>query len=481
MTGAAGLPDLAGIVDRALAAASAATAVPTDDVVVLASTTSEANLRWANTTVTTNGTSESLSWTVVSVVGGATGTASGSVVDLGSPDGIEAVVRRSAEAARAAAAAGPSRDAASLVRPEEAGGSDAGWDAAPARTDFDVYRPLLDGLDRAFDAVRSADQVLYGFARHEVSTTCLGTSTGLRRRWVQPTGTLELNAKSADLSRSAWSGTSTADFADVDAAAVVAATAALQQRLDWARRRIELPAGRYDTVLPPTAVADFMVYLLWSAGARAAAEGHSAFSAPGGGTRIGERLTGLPLTLSSDPALPGLETAPFVLAGASGVDIAVFDNGAPVPRLDLVRDGTVAGLATTRRFAADAGLPFTPATDNVALTGGEDGCTAADLAGSLDRGLLVTSQWYLREVDPMTLLLTGLTRDGVFLVERGEIVGAVTNYRFNMSPLDVLRQAARVGTTERTLSREWSDWFTRSAMPPVLVEGFNMSSVSQAQ
>lgn len=81
----------------------------------------------------------------------------------------------------------------------------------------------------------------------------------------------------------------------------------------------------------------------------------------------------------------------------------------------------------------------------------------------------------------MTLLLTGLTRDGVFLIENGEIAGAVNNFRFNMSPLDVLRQAAVVGRTEPTLSREWSDWFTRCAMPPMRVDGFNMSSVSAAQ
>ena len=114
------------------------------------------------------------------------------------------------------------------------------------------------------------------------------------------------------------------------------------------------------------------------------------------------------------------------------------------------------------------------------LTGGDDGRGTDDLVAGVRRGLLLTSQWYIREVDPMTLLLTGLTRDGVFLVENGEIVGAVNNFRFNMSPLDVLRQAADVGASEQTLSREWSDWFTRTVVPPMLVDGFHMSSVSQA-
>ena len=114
------------------------------------------------------------------------------------------------------------------------------------------------------------------------------------------------------------------------------------------------------------------------------------------------------------------------------------------------------------------------------LTGGAADRDIDALVADVDRGLLLTSQWYIREVDPMTLLLTGLTRDGVFLVERGEVVGAVNNFRFNMSPLDILRQAADVGATVPTLSREWSDWFTRTAMPPITVDGFNMSSVSPA-
>ena len=96
-----------------------------------------------------------------------------------------------------------------------------------------------------------------------------------------------------------------------------------------------------------------------------------------------------------------------------------------------------------------------------------------------ERGLLLTCLWYIREVDPTTLLLTGLTRDGVYLVERGEVVGEVDhNFRFNYSPLDVLRRATEVGATERTIPREWKDWFTRTAMPPARVPEFNMSSVS---
>ncbi len=106
--------------------------------------------------------------------------------------------------------------------------------------------------------------------------------------------------------------------------------------------------------------------------------------------------------------------------------------------------------------------------------------TTADLIASTGRGLLLTCLWYIREVDPQTLLLTGLTRDGVYLVENGEVIGAVNNFRFNESPVAMLNRITEAGVTVPTLPREFSDYFTRAAMPPVRVEGFNMSSVSQA-
>src|SRR5690606_10224435 len=109
--------------------------------------------------------------------------------------------------------------------------------------------------------------------------------------------------------------------------------AELAVRLGWAERRLELPAGRYETLLPPSAVADLLIYQMWSASGRDAAEGRTVFSKPGG-TRVGEKLSGLPLTLRSDPNEPGLESAPFVIAHSSGGDQSVFDNGLPLAATD---------------------------------------------------------------------------------------------------------------------------------------------------
>jgi predicted Zn-dependent protease len=97
-----------------------------------------------------------------------------------------------------------------------------------------------------------------------------------------------------------------------------------------------------------------------------------------------------------------------------------------------------------------------------------------------ERGLLLTCLWYIRSVDPATLLLTGLTRDGVYVIEDGRVVGAANNFRFNESPVDLLARASEVGSSVRTLGREFGEYFNRTRMPPIRIPDFNMSSVSRA-
>jgi predicted Zn-dependent protease len=435
--------------------------------VVLVTETSEAVLRWANSTMTTNGHSTARRVSVVALedVGG--GTAAG-VVSSGAPVGdIAEVDDLVAAARRAARDAGPARDVAPLPSPDA---DDPAWAAGPAETSIGVFGRLADGLaDVLAGPLRH-----YGFASHDVSTVWLGTSAGVRRRWVQPTGSVELNVKTRDLAGSAWTGVSTTDFTDVD---VVALAADATARLSWGTRKVTLPAGRYETLLPPSAVSDLLLLLAWSMDGRPAQEGRSAFAGPDG-PRVGERLTAMPLTMASDPGAPGLEYTPFVTALHSGDGVSVFDNGAPTRRVEWLRDGTVGELAYSRAEAAEFGTRFAPSGDNLVLTGGS-AASLADMVAGTRRGLLLTCLWYIREVDPATLLLTGLTRDGVYLVENGEVVAEVDhNFRFNHSPLDVVRQATEVGATERTLPREWKDWFTRAAMPPIRVPEFHMSSVS---
>jgi predicted Zn-dependent protease len=462
-------------VERALAAAKSG------DCVVIAEETSTANLRWAGNTLTTNGVAGSRQLTVIAIDRRPDGAATGVVSRAGvRPDQIEDVVR---EAEHAAAEATPAEDAGELTGAGEPGpfginDTEPGWDAQPGRTEIGVLRDFAAALGQALRAAEGAARKLYGFAEHQVESTFVGTSAGLRVRHDQPTGRVELNAKSADMTRSAWTGVATRDFTDVDIAGL---DAGLAERLGWARRTVSLPAGRYETLLPPTAVSDLLIYLYWSAGAKEAAEGRTVFSKPGGGTRIGERLSSQPVTLSSDPRASGLRCAPFVIAHASGPDSSVFDNGLPLDATSWIRDGSLAAMISSRHSAAIARVPVTPGIDNLTFGTSAAGAPGLEqMIASTGRGLLLTCLWYIREVDPQTLLLTGLTRDGVYLVENGEVTAAVNNFRFNESPVGMLGRLLEVGATEPTLPREWGDYFNRAAMPPVRVEGFNMSSVSQA-
>ncbi|HYX98481.1 MAG TPA: metallopeptidase TldD-related protein [Mycobacterium sp.] len=435
-----------------------------EETIVLVGDRVATSLRWANNSMTTNGVSTARNTTVISIVRqgdtARVGTLTSAEVD---PSAIEELVA----ASQAAAASAPeARDAAPLLNGNTA---PADWDAPIPGTGPEVFSHLTDPLARGF---RGTEQ-LYGFAQHALETTFLATSSGLRRRSTQPTGSVEINAKRDGAS--AWVGVGSPDFTGVPTESLLEQ---LSMRLDWAKRRVEVPAGRYETILPPSAVADMMIYLAWSMSGRGAQEGRTALSAPDGGTRVGEKLTDLPLTLYSDPMAAGLTCTPFVATSTSSETLSIFDNGLNIGRVDWIRDGVINALAYPRVAADEFGAPVAVAADNILMTG--DSTELADMIAQTERGLLLTTLWYMREVDPTTLLLTGLTRDGVYLVEDGEVTAAVNNFRFNESPLDLLRRARQAGVSEPTLPREWGDWVTRAAMPALRIPDFHMSSVSQA-
>ena len=435
-----------------------------DETIVLVTDRIAASLRWANNSMTTNGVSTARSTTVISIVRqgntARVGSLTSSEVD---PAVIEELVVASQAAAISALVA---RDAAP---PLSGNGSPADWDAPAPGTGPEVFADVTRGLGRAF---RGSDQ-LYGFARHALETVYLATSGGLRRRYTLPTGSVEINDKRD--AASAWVAVGAPDFATVPTDLLLDQ---LSTRLGWAERSVELPAGRYETILPPSAVADMMVYLAWSMEGRGAQEGRTALSSLDGGTRVGERLTELPLTLYSDPTVPGLNCTPFVATASSSETVSVFDNGMDIGRVDWIRDGVINALAYPRAAAKEFGAPVAVAAENILMTGGS--ADLADMVAATERGLLLTTLWYIREVDPTTLLLTGLTRDGVYLVEDGEVTAAVNNFRFNESPLDLLRRCTQAGVSEQTLPREWGDWVTRAAMPSLRIPDFHMSSVSRA-
>jgi len=452
-------------VERALAASRA------DRGVVIVQERSTANLRWAANSLTSNGDMRSRQATMVSIYDHPDGTRAGVVTrDVASADDVSALVAAADAVGREA---DPSPDAADLA----SGGDSLHWDAEVPVTSSAVFSDFAPALAEVCERAHGSAQELWGYAEHDATSVFLGTSDGRRLRHDQPDGKIEFTGKAQQRTLSAWAGRHMPDFGRAEPAEIAAD---ISQQLGWQAVRLPVTAGRHDVVLSSSAVSDLYVYLYWTASARDAAEGRTVFGKPGGGTRIGERLTDVPLTLASDPEAPGRETAPFVVAEASTSVTSVFDNGLPLAATRWISDGVLENLLQTRHTAALTGLPTTPYIDSLSLSVAGGSGSALDLVAGMDRGLLVTTLWYIREVDPQNLLLTGLTRDGVYVVEGGEIVGATTNFRFNESPVELMSRITASGATESTLPREWNDDFTRITAPALRFADYNMSTVSQA-
>ncbi len=437
-----------------------------DSCIAIAWHHSSANLRWALNTTTTNGVTDSQELLVISVIDGRVGSVGRSYF----PDeSLEGIVR---ESEKACAGKPPAEDLMPLL---EEDGVPADWDNPPETTGIEVFAKLAPDLAAAFGRAREGGYLLFGFAEFEQSTTYLATSTGLRRRHSGAEGKFQINAKTPDFKTSAWAGVVTTTFDDVDLSAM---ERKLAERLEWSKNPISLPAGRYEVLLEPSCVADLILEAYWSSAARDADEGRSVFSRAGGGNRLGETVAPEGVSVYSDPVEPGFEVSPFVVAPSSSSYSSVFDNGMGTSRIDWITRGELSGLITTRHWAKVSGQEPKPFIDNLIFPA--SGPSLEEMIASTRRGLLVTCLWYIREVDPQTLLLTGLTRDGVFLVEDGKVTGAVNNFRFNMSPLDMLAQTTEIGESGSTLARELGDYFTFAKMPPLRVRDFNMSSVSES-
>lgn len=460
MSGAAQGP-IQQIIDKALGLSRA------DDCVVIAEQSSSANLRWANNTITTNGVADTAELFVISVRDRRVGSVGRSFFP---EERLEGLVRESEASCEG-------RPEAEDYMPLLSGsGTPKDWGEGSPRTGVGIFDRLAADLGALFRKAEASEVKLFGYSEHNVSTIFLATSSGIRRRFNRLQGQVEINGKSSDFKLSSWAGRVTKDFSDVDLGALYSR---LEERLSWSRRQISLEPGRYETLLEPSPVTDMLFYAYWTSSARDADEGRTVFSKSGGGNRLGEKLYPDGVTIYSDPSEPGLEVEPFAVAVASSSYSSVFDNGLHVPPTQWVKDGVLSSLITTRHWAGRSGGRPTPFIDNLVFAA-DGGPSLDEMIASTERGLLVTCFWYIREVDPQTLLLTGLTRDGVFLIEKGKVAGAVNNFRYNMSPVDMLAQTTEIGKPEGAFAREFADYFKFARVPPLRVANFNMSSVSEA-
>jgi predicted Zn-dependent protease len=309
-------------------------------------------------------------------------------------------------------------------------------------------------------ARKAGDLKAAGFIIVNANSTALGNNKGLFAYSRGTTANYTLTVRTDDGTGSGWAGAEHPDWTKLDFGAL-SAHAINKARLS--RNPVAIEPGRYTVILEPQAVGDLVQLMAFAMNSRNADEGRSAFAKQGGGNKIGEKIVDARVTLMSDPQDPQILAQPF------------DGQGLPLQRQVWVENGVLKQLFYTRFWAQKQGKQPTGFPSSLKMQGGTT--SMDDMIKSTPRGILVTRLWYLRQVDPRTILYTGLTRDGTFLIENGKISKAIKNFRFNDSPLFLLNNveaispAVRIGGTEAGGA---------VVMPAVKAKDFNFTSLSDA-
>jgi predicted Zn-dependent protease len=313
---------------------------------------------------------------------------------------------------------------------------------------------------------RASDAGLYaaGFLQRSATSQAVANSAGLFGYYRSTHASHTVTVRTRDGAGSGWAGTTHNDWQSLMAPSELAERAISKARASVDTQPVD--PGQYVVVLEPTAVGNLLQWFASALDARAADEGRSVFSKDGGGSRIGERIADERITLLSDPADPDLLDRPFT------------DDGTALRRTVWIEDGVLRNLAYSRYWAAEKGLDHRPFGGGLKLSGGSGDVDS--LVSTVERGLLVTRFWYIRPVDVRNLLLTGLTRDGTFLIENGRIVRPVGSLRFNESLVTMLNKVAAIGSTERVVASESGGIGMPVAVPPLVLRDFHFTSASDA-
>lgn len=309
-------------------------------------------------------------------------------------------------------------------------------------------------------ARRAGDLKAAGFIVANAGTTALGNDEGLFAYHRNTNANYTVTVRSDDGTGSGWAGADDSDWSKINFGAV-SARAIEKARLS--RNPVKVEPGRYTVILEPQAVGDLVQLLAFAAAARLADEGRSAFSKTGGGTKIGEQVVDKRVTIFSDPFDAQLLGQPW------------DGDGLPLTRQVWVEKGVLKNLVYSRFWAKKMSKQPTGGPNSLKMLGGTT--SMEEMIRSTPRGILVTRLWYLRQVDPRTVLYTGLTRDGTFLVENGKISKAITNLRFNDSPLFMLNNVEAIGPAVRLAGTEAGG---NVVMPALKVKDFNFTSLSEA-
>jgi predicted Zn-dependent protease len=382
-----------------------------------------------------------------------------------SPEGIERAVRQSEAIAKLAP---DDPESMPLLPPQQYTDVNAYFGSTANLTPAE----RATAAHTAIDAAKAAgDLAAAGFIIAGSAYNAIASNTGMYAYFPSTSANYQLTVRTNDGTGSGWAAADHPDWKQIDFRAV---SDRAIEKARASRKPVAVEPGRYTVILEPQAVGDLVQLLAFSLDARSADEGRSAFSKTGGGTKIGEKIVDSKVNIFSDPTDPQLLGQPW------------NGEGLPLNREVWIENGVLKQLAYSRfwaqkknagKTAGDSSIvhPNNGGLGAVKMVGGDS--TTEQMIASTPRGILVTRLWYLRQVDPRTVLYTGLTRDGTFLIENGKITKAVKNLRFNESPLFMLNNLELLGRAERVAGTEAGG---NVVFPAIKVKDFNFTSLSDA-
>lgn len=402
------------------------------------------NIRYARNSVSTTGEKENLTLTVTCSFGKRSGSAS---TNEFSDVSIEKTVRLAEETAQLAP---ENPEYMSVLGPQQYAKSNTYSEQTAKLTASSRADIALGSIKTCIDK----KAVAAGYLEDNSLVTAFGNSKGLFGYNRDTNIDFTITARTQD---DKGSGFAWQTFNDASLLNSKAATEMAIQKAVASASTIEMPPGKYTVILEPAALVELLNAFMGSLDARNAEEGRSFFSKKGGGTKLGEQLFSEKLTIHSDPSYPGLPGAPFA------------NDGRPQEKVVWVEKGVLKNFNYSRYWAEKKGVKAQPPNSSVIIAEGEQ--TLEEMIRNTDKAILVTRMFYVRPVDPQSILLTGLTRDGVFYIENGVIKNAVKNFRWNESPVNVFRNLEAIGKAVRV---------GNSMIPAIKARDFNFASISDA-
>ncbi|GAB2527988.1 TldD/PmbA family protein [Rufibacter soli] len=402
------------------------------------------NIRYARSTVSTSGEEENMSLAVESRFGKRSGVATINEFDDAS---LEKVVRRAEEVARIAP---ESPEYVPMLGPQNYLPSNA-WFKSTADIDPE-YR--AEAARKSMALADSKKLTSAGFWEDRSGFNAKMNSKGLFAYNQSSDVDFSVTMRTED---GTGSGYVTRDVSDVSKLDTAAASEIAAQKALGSKGAKAIEPGKYTVILEPTAAVDLLENMFRSMDARSAEEGRSFLSKTGGLTKLGEKMFDSRVTITSDPTNPEIPSSTW--AG----------DGRPHEKVTWIDKGVIKNIPYSRFWAEKKGVKGLPSPGGFIMAGGNQ--SLEDLIKGTQKGILVTRLWYIRAVDPQTLLYTGLTRDGTFYIENGKIKHPVKNFRFNESPVIMLNNLEALGKPQR---------IGGNLVPPMKIRDFTFTSLSDA-